>query len=268
MAAAGGLRGRRRLSFGTRSVARGRHTGVSGSVAKCKTYDAAELVPTLDRMFDQIGGLGRIVKGKPSPSRSISPAPLLPAWLSAGRRHALHPSSRDRRRRPPDGKGRCAAHPHSGEPLGHRRSHGGSAPAGQLGAARYCSVRHPTWSSKIPTIWAAARIFAHDGAARRLHFSGFDLNHSYQDCDVFVSLAKMKEHATAGVTLSMKNCFGMTPATIYGAAPESTSLVSCPKADAIWCTAATASPPRARSRRRIRHRRARAAIACPAPSWI
>src|SRR5258708_19742887 len=27
----------------------------------------------------------------------------------------------------------------------------------------------------------------------------------------------MKEHATAGVTLSMKNCFGMTPATIYGA---------------------------------------------------
>ena len=47
-------------------------------------------------------------------------------------------------------------------------------------------------------------------------FPGFDLNHSYADCDVFVSLAKLKEHATAGVTLSMKNCFGMTPATIYG----------------------------------------------------
>ena len=47
-------------------------------------------------------------------------------------------------------------------------------------------------------------------------FPGFDLNHSYEDCDVFVSLAKMKEHATAGITLSMKNCFGLTPATIYG----------------------------------------------------
>jgi uncharacterized protein (DUF362 family) len=47
-------------------------------------------------------------------------------------------------------------------------------------------------------------------------FPGFDLNHSYTDCDVFVSLAKMKEHATAGITLSMKNCFGITPATIYG----------------------------------------------------
>jgi uncharacterized protein (DUF362 family) len=47
-------------------------------------------------------------------------------------------------------------------------------------------------------------------------YPGFDLNHSYEDCDVFVSLAKMKEHATAGVTLSMKNCFGLTPCTIYG----------------------------------------------------
>ena len=42
-------------------------------------------------------------------------------------------------------------------------------------------------------------------------FKAFDLNHSYQDCDVFVSLAKMKQHATAGITLSMKNCFGITP---------------------------------------------------------
>jgi uncharacterized protein (DUF362 family) len=31
-----------------------------------------------------------------------------------------------------------------------------------------------------------------------------------------VSIAKLKEHATAGVTLSMKNCFGITPCTIYG----------------------------------------------------
>ena len=47
-------------------------------------------------------------------------------------------------------------------------------------------------------------------------FPAFDLNHSYEDCDVFVSIAKMKEHATAGITLSMKNCFGLTPCTIYG----------------------------------------------------
>jgi uncharacterized protein (DUF362 family) len=46
-------------------------------------------------------------------------------------------------------------------------------------------------------------------------YAGYDLNHSYHDCDVFVSLAKLKQHRTAGVTLSMKNCFGITPCTIY-----------------------------------------------------
>jgi uncharacterized protein (DUF362 family) len=49
-----------------------------------------------------------------------------------------------------------------------------------------------------------------------LMYKGYDLNHSYEDCDVFVSLAKLKEHVTAGITLSMKNCFGITPCTIYG----------------------------------------------------
>jgi len=48
-----------------------------------------------------------------------------------------------------------------------------------------------------------------------LMFPGYDLNHSYMDTDVFISLAKLKEHRTAGVTLSMKNCFGNTPCTIY-----------------------------------------------------
>ncbi len=48
-----------------------------------------------------------------------------------------------------------------------------------------------------------------------LMYAGYDLNHSYRDVDVFVSLAKLKEHRTAGVTLSMKNSFGITPATIY-----------------------------------------------------
>jgi len=47
-------------------------------------------------------------------------------------------------------------------------------------------------------------------------FSSFDLNHSYHDTDVMVSLAKLKRHLTAGVTLSMKNMFGLTPTSLYG----------------------------------------------------
>jgi uncharacterized protein (DUF362 family) len=47
-------------------------------------------------------------------------------------------------------------------------------------------------------------------------FSAFDFNRAYEDTDVMVSLAKLKNHLTAGVTLSMKNLFGITPNSLYG----------------------------------------------------
>ena len=47
-------------------------------------------------------------------------------------------------------------------------------------------------------------------------FPAYHINHSYVDCDVYVSLAKMKNHSAAGVTLSIKNSFGITPSALYG----------------------------------------------------
>ena len=52
-------------------------------------------------------------------------------------------------------------------------------------------------------------------------FSSFDLNRAYEDTDVMISLAKLKNHSTAGVTLSMKNLFGITPVSLYGDAAGS-----------------------------------------------
>jgi len=49
-----------------------------------------------------------------------------------------------------------------------------------------------------------------------LMFSSFDFNHAYEETDVMISLAKLKNHVTAGVTLSMKNLFGITPNSLYG----------------------------------------------------
>jgi uncharacterized protein (DUF362 family) len=48
-------------------------------------------------------------------------------------------------------------------------------------------------------------------------FSSFEVNRAYADTDVMISLAKLKNHVTAGVTLSMKNLFGITPNSLYGA---------------------------------------------------
>ena len=47
-------------------------------------------------------------------------------------------------------------------------------------------------------------------------YPAYDLNQAYEDTDVFVSMAKLKNHETCGVTLSLKNCFGIIPASIYG----------------------------------------------------
>lgn len=47
-------------------------------------------------------------------------------------------------------------------------------------------------------------------------FSGFHLNRAYEDTDVVVSLAKLKNHLTCGVTLALKNMFGITPNSLYG----------------------------------------------------
>ena len=54
-------------------------------------------------------------------------------------------------------------------------------------------------------------------------YPAYDLNHSYQDTDVYVSMAKLKNHATCGVTLSLKNCFGRFPHPSTATTPAWTS---------------------------------------------
>lgn len=49
-----------------------------------------------------------------------------------------------------------------------------------------------------------------------LMYPAYDLNHSYQDCDAYVSFSKLKNHWIAGVTMTMKNNFGITPCSLYG----------------------------------------------------
>jgi uncharacterized protein (DUF362 family) len=47
-------------------------------------------------------------------------------------------------------------------------------------------------------------------------YPAFDLNQRFEKTDVLVSLAKLKQHATAGVTGAVKNFFGITPCSLYG----------------------------------------------------
>lgn len=56
-------------------------------------------------------------------------------------------------------------------------------------------------------------------------YPAFDVNAWYEKADVVVSVAKLKDHGTAGVTMAIKNMFGILPTALYGDdAPNEDSL--------------------------------------------
>ena len=187
------------------------------AIARCKTYNSAELLPAMQKLFDQLGGLERLVKGKTVACKinlTGSPTYRL-GYLPLEDTHYTHPQV-------------IAAAAHLMAKAGARRirileSAWSTAdpveeyvlranwePRDILGAAPNVEFENTNYLGKAKKY---SRLTVPFGG---YIFPAFDLNHSYEDCDVFVSIAKMKEHATAGVTLSMKNCFGLTPCTIYG----------------------------------------------------
>jgi len=185
------------------------------AIAKCDSY-SEDVTTHLATMFDQLGGLDRIVRGKTvtiklnmtgSPALRIQGRP-------PGVTHYVHPKL-------------VGATAHL---------------MGQAGAKRIRSVES-AWATSGPLedylldsgwnvrqLLAAApgvefentnalgkgRKYARFKVPGAYMFPAYDLNHAYEDTDVFVSMAKLKNHETCGVTLSLKNCFGMLPASIYG----------------------------------------------------
>jgi len=57
-------------------------------------------------------------------------------------------------------------------------------------------------------------------------YPAFDLNQRFEKTDVLISLSKLKQHACAGVTMTIKNMFGCTPCALYGnEAPNENALL-------------------------------------------
>lgn len=186
------------------------------AVAKCQTYDRRELTATLDRIFDQLGGLGGIVKGKTVAIKiNLTGAPTYRlGYLPLGDTHYTNPDviaavvylmgkAEARRIRVLESPWSSA------DPLEETLLLANWEPRDILSAAASVEFENTNYLgtgkkySRFPVPYGGYL------------FPAWDLNHSYEDCDVFVSLTKMKEHQTVGFTLSMKNCFGNTPASIY-----------------------------------------------------
>jgi uncharacterized protein (DUF362 family) len=198
------------------------------SVAKVATYDQ-DLVAQFELMFDQIGGIGHLVRGK-----TVAMKLNLSGASGRGRRVGLTAGQT------------TWVHPNVVGAL--------TAVFAKLGAKRIRlleSTFRKTYGTPLEDTllndgWdvnaiknAAPMVEFEDtnglGLGKQYStlkvksspyiFPAFNFNHSYEDCDFFVSVAKMKNHEELGITLSMKNLFGITPELLYGLGPKPAGAV-------------------------------------------
>lgn len=186
------------------------------AIARCHTY-GPEVQPTLATLFDKLGGLERLVKGKTVAIKInlTGDATDRLGYLPPERTFWTHPQvigatvsllGKAGARRI-----RLLESPSStSEALEEFMTAANWEPGDFASAAPRVEFENTNYlgrAKKYSRLWVP-----HGG----LLFRAYDLNHSYEDCDVYVSLAKLKEHTSVGVTLAMKNSFGITPCTIYG----------------------------------------------------
>ncbi|MCA9264974.1 MAG: DUF362 domain-containing protein [Planctomycetales bacterium] len=187
------------------------------AVQRCESYEPQVLGATLRESLDLIGGIKDLVAGKTVTIKlNLTGGPNYTLdGLPAHRTYHVHPSFV---------AATCSALSDAGakriilvessysrDPLEQVMSKGGwdinMINAAGNGKVAWADTRNRgTWSqySRLTIPWGG------------YVYKAFDVNSHYEKTDVFVSLAKLKDHANAGVTLSIKNLFGIAPTSIYG----------------------------------------------------
>ncbi len=186
------------------------------SIARCRAYDLDALGKQLQTMTDQLGGLDKLVAGKTVAVKvNLTGNPRQPALgLPAGRTYQVHPNMVLATARLLDRAGakriRFLEGTYQTGPFETYLQGAGwdlNALAALKAKVEYEDTRNLGRGKRYHEVkvpWGGSL------------FPAYLLNHSYVDCDVYVSLAKLKNHVTAGVTLALKNNFGVTPTALYG----------------------------------------------------
>ena len=187
------------------------------AIQRCESFEPRLLRAAYDQMFDSIGGIGELVRNKTVTIKvnltGMSWDPLfgMPAYET----YQTHPNTV---------AALCAA-------------------LDDAGAKRMVIVESLYWRDPLKDTlqksgWDVADIESAGGhkvliedTRNRGTFSdysrfevpwggyiypAFDLNARYEQTDVLISLAKLKNHACAGITATIKNLFGVPPCSIYG----------------------------------------------------
>lgn len=186
------------------------------AVARCASYDE-DLAAVLERMFDQLGGAAPLVRNRTVTIKLNLTGSPANRWqgLPLGVTHYTHPRT-------------ALAMAHVLGRAGARRIRfvescwATAGPLEEFLLESGWNVRQlRNAAPEITFVNTNARGAYRDYArfvvpGGGLIYPAYLLNRAYEETDVLVSMAKLKNHATTGVTLAMKNIFGITPASIYG----------------------------------------------------
>ncbi|HET9405677.1 MAG TPA: DUF362 domain-containing protein [Candidatus Sulfotelmatobacter sp.] len=186
------------------------------SVAKVRSYDE-DLTARFRQMFDQIGGIDNQVKGKTVGIKlNLTGGGPFPGY-TVGDTHWVHPrlvgaavaafgALGAKRIRILEG-----AESHKrGYKLEDKLLSGGwdvSAIRNAAPLVEFEDTDAPGQAKQFSLLKVQSKPYV---------FPAFHMNHSYEDCDFFVSMGKMKNHEEMGLTLCIKNLFGITPLGVYG----------------------------------------------------
>ncbi len=187
------------------------------AIGRCRSY-GDEFLTCTAKMFDQLGGLGRLVKGKTVTIKInlTGGETTRQDYLPQGRTMWTHPRT-------------VGGIIHLLDKAGARRIRVVES-AWMWAASLEEFMLKAGWDpnllrSAAPRVELVNTNVAYKGSKPYTRFTvpqgghlfpAYDLSTAFAESDVLISMNKMKEHGTAGVTLSIKNLFGITPATIYG----------------------------------------------------
>jgi uncharacterized protein (DUF362 family) len=186
------------------------------SIAKCASYDE-DVTAKLGTMFDQLGGLSRLVRNKTVTVKlnmTGGPGNRLQG-LAPAITHYVHPKV-------------VSATAYHLSRAGAKRIRFVESPWATTGLLEDVMLESGWKVRELAAVAAGIEFENTNGLAKRKQYARFKvpgkaymypeyvMSQAYEDTDVFVSLAKLKEHADCGITLSLKNCFGCVPASIYG----------------------------------------------------
>jgi uncharacterized protein (DUF362 family) len=188
------------------------------AIARCRSYEPQSLRARLDEALALVGDLRGLVGGKTVTIKlnlTGGPAAGMLGGLSPTRTYHVHPNVV---------AAVCAALADAGAQriVLVESQYSLKTPEEVLGAAGW-DIRGINAAGMHRVAWIDTRNCGRGRHYSRLvvpwggfMFPAFDVNQAYTDTDVYISLAKLKDHAAAGVTMACKNNFGIAPTALYG----------------------------------------------------